>query len=64
MRSSINYAAKRTKTPYFFVVQPDVIGINKKALLNFYKYANRINKFSVLGPFLKMLPKEVIIKLT
>ena len=27
--SSINFAVKRIKTPYFLVVQPDVIGIKK-----------------------------------
>ena len=29
--SSINFAAKRIKTPYFLVVQPDVIGIGKNS---------------------------------
>ncbi len=48
---SINYASKKIKTPYFLVVQPDVNGIKKKSLLNFYKYAKKINdKFSVIGP--------------
>ncbi len=49
--SSINYASKRIKTPYFFVVQPDVLGIKKNSLLNFYKYAKLIkDNFSVIGP--------------
>ena len=49
--SSINYAAKKINTKYFFVIQPDVIGVNEKSLTNFHKYANIINdKFSVIGP--------------
>tara|TARA_B100001093_G_scaffold516916_1_gene596939 strand:+ start:964 stop:1851 length:888 start_codon:yes stop_codon:yes gene_type:complete len=48
---SINFAAKKIKTPYFLVVQPDVTGINKKSLLNFYKYAKKLqDSFSVIGP--------------
>ena len=49
--SSINFAAKRIKTPYFLVVQPDVTGIVKNSLIRFYKYAKKLNdKFSVIGP--------------
>lgn len=49
--SSINYASKKINTPYFLVVQPDVKGITKKSLINFYKYAKLINNnFSVIGP--------------
>ena len=49
--SSINFAAKKLKTPYFLVVQPDVTGIDKQSLIKFYKYANKIkNNFSVIGP--------------
>jgi GT2 family glycosyltransferase len=49
--SSINYASKIISTPYFFVIQPDVSGINQRAIENFYKYAKLINdKFSVIGP--------------
>jgi len=49
--SSINFAVKRIKTPYFLVVQPDVTGITKNSLVKFYKYAKKINdKFSVIGP--------------
>ena len=49
--SSINYAAKKIKTPYFLVVQPDVSGIKKDSLIKFYKYAKKIkDKFSVIGP--------------
>tara|TARA_X000001036_G_scaffold80408_2_gene72117 strand:+ start:971 stop:1843 length:873 start_codon:yes stop_codon:yes gene_type:complete len=49
--SSINYAVKKTITPYFLVVQPDVTGIDKKALENFYMYAQKVdNNFSVIGP--------------
>ena len=49
--SSINYAVKRIKTPYFLVAQPDVKGINNQSIINFYNYAKKIkNKFSVIGP--------------
>tara|TARA_Y100000992_G_C21273121_1_gene498146 strand:- start:46 stop:927 length:882 start_codon:yes stop_codon:yes gene_type:complete len=57
--SSINFASKRVKTPYFFVVQPDVTGINKSALIKFYNYAKKINdKFSVMGPHFLDAPKK------
>ena len=57
--SSINYASKKIKSKYFFVVQPDVIGINKFALLEFYKYAEILeNKFSVIGPHYKNASKK------
>ena len=49
--SSINFASKRIKTPYFLVVQPDVSGMRKSSLIKFYKYAKKIkDKFSVIGP--------------
>ena len=57
--SSINFAAKRIKTPYFFVIQPDVTGINKSALLKFYDYAKKMrDKFSVMGPHFLDAPKK------
>ena len=49
--SSINFASKKIDTPYFLVVQPDVTGINKKALIKFYKYSKKLkDNFSVIGP--------------
>ena len=49
--SSINFASKKIKTPYFLVVQPDVIGINKNSLIKFYKYSKILkDNFSVIGP--------------
>ena len=36
--ASINFAAKRIKTPYFLVVQPDVTGIKKSSLINLLNY--------------------------
>ncbi len=49
--SSINFASKKIKTPYFLVVQPDVTGINKKSLVNFYKYSKKLkDNYSVIGP--------------
>lgn len=49
--SSINYASKLVKTKYFFVVQPDILGINAKSIETFVKYAKKLkNNFSVIGP--------------
>lgn len=57
--SSINYAVRRIKTEYFFVIQPDVKGIDKKALITFYDYAKKLkNKFSVIGPHFLKAPKR------
>tara|TARA_B100000941_G_C28499568_1_gene553155 strand:- start:1597 stop:2472 length:876 start_codon:yes stop_codon:yes gene_type:complete len=57
--ASINYAVKKIKTEYFFVVQPDVRGITKNSLITFYNYAKRLNdKFSVIGPHFKKAPKR------
>ena len=56
--ASINYAVKKIKTEYFFVVQPDVKGINKNSLITFYNYAKKLNdKFSVIGPHFRKAPK-------
>ena len=57
--SSINFAAKKIKTPYFLVAQPDVSGINKKVLITYYKYAKKLNdKFSAIGPHFINAPKK------
>ena len=57
--SSINYAAKRIKTEYFFVIQPDVRGINKNSIVTFLIYAKKLkNKFSVIGPHFLNAPKS------
>ena len=49
--ASINYASKMIKTKYFFVVQPDVTGINAKSIKIFIKYAEKLkDNFSVIGP--------------
>tara|TARA_B100001564_G_scaffold280354_1_gene242699 strand:+ start:284 stop:1159 length:876 start_codon:yes stop_codon:yes gene_type:complete len=57
--ASINYAAKKTKTKYFFAIQPDVIGINKKSLATFFDYAKKLNdEFSVIGPHFLRAPKK------
>ena len=56
--ASINYAVKKIKTEYFFVIQPDVNGITKKSLITFYDYAKKLNnKFSVIGPHFKNASK-------
>jgi len=57
--ASINYAVKKIKTEYFFVIQPDVKGINKNSLITFYNYAKKLNdKFSAIGPHFKKAPKK------
>jgi len=57
--SSINYAAKKIKTEYFFVIQPDVSGIDENAIITFYNYAKKLkNKFSVIGPHFLKAPKS------
>ena len=57
--SSINFAAKKINTEYFFVVQPDVSGVNKKSLITFYDYAKKLkDKFSVIGPHFLKAPKK------
>ena len=57
--SSINYAVKKISTKYFFVVQPDVVGINKKSLITFYDYAEKLKeKYSVIGPHFLNAPKK------
>ena len=57
--ASINYAVKKIKTEYFFVIQPDVKGITKNSLITFYNYAKKLNdKFSVIGPHFRKAPKS------
>ena len=57
--SSINYAVKKIKTEYFFVIQPDVKGITKNSLITFYNYAKKLNdEFSVIGPHFRNAPKS------
>ena len=57
--SSINFAVKKIKTPYFLVAQPDVTGIKKSSLIKFYKYAKELkDEFSVIGPHFLNAPKS------
>ena len=57
--ASINYAVKKIKTEYFFVIQPDVKGITKNSLITFYNYAKKLkDKFSVIGPHYRKAPKS------
>ena len=57
--ASINYAVKKIKTEYFFVIQPDVKGITKNSLITFYNYAKKLNdKFSVIGPHFRKASKS------
>ena len=46
---AVNFAAKKIKTKFFFVINPDTI-INKKALTNLIITANKIKKFGAIGP--------------
>lgn len=57
--ASINFASKKIKTEYFFVVQPDVIGVNKKSINKFLEYAEKLkDNFSVIGPHFIDAPKK------
>ena len=57
--STKNFPAKKINTEYFFVVQPDVSGVNKKSLITFYDYAKKLkDKFSVIGPHFLKAPKK------
>ena len=57
--ASINYAVKKTKTEYFFAIQPDVRGINKKSLITFFDYAKKLkDEFAVIGPHFLRAPKK------
>lgn len=57
--SSINYVSKIIKTKYFLVVQPDIKGINKNALINFYNTGEKLKEnFSVIGPHFSNTSKK------
>ena len=46
---AVNFAAKKVKTKYFFVMNPDAI-IYKKTVNNLINAANKIKKFGAIGP--------------
>ena len=49
--SSANYARKIIKTKYFFLLNPDLIGIDNKVIEFFLNQANKMkDNFSCLGP--------------
>ena len=48
---SANYARKKINTKYFFLFNPDLIGVDNYMIEYFLKYAKKINNnFSCLGP--------------
>ncbi len=48
---SANYARKKINTKYFFLFNPDLIGVNNFMIEYFLNYAKKINNnFSCLGP--------------
>ena len=49
--SSANYARKKVNTKYFFLFNPDIIGIDNKVIEFFLQKANEMkDNFSCLGP--------------
>ena len=58
--SAINYASKIIKTNYFIISNPDVVGLNKKNILEFLVAAKSLgDNFSCLGPrFINADPKS------
>ena len=54
---AVNLAAKKVKTKYFFVINPDAI-IYKKTLKNLIIAANKIQKFGAIGPIYKNFNKK------
>ena len=58
--SSINFAAKKIKTPYFLVAQPDVKGIQKNSLI---KFANlrEFRRETILNFFLKLICPNIVL---
>ena len=49
--SSVNYARSKIKTKYFFLLNPDICGVNDHTIDLFYHKAHELNdNFSCLGP--------------
>ena len=49
--ASVNYARTKIKTKYFFLLNPDIYGVNDHIIDLFYQKANELNdNFSCLGP--------------
>ena len=62
---AVNFASKKVKTKYFFVMNPDV-KLYSNTLKNLIKEAEKINKFGAIGPIYlnqkKKLKKNIIIE--
>ena len=56
---SANYARTKISTKYFFLLNPDIIGIDNQVIEYFIKYANKLNdNFSCLGPRYKNIDNK------
>ena len=59
--SSANYARKKIQTKYFFLLNPDLIGVNNKVIKFFLHQANKMNdNFSCLGPRYTNINKKTL----
>ena len=59
--SSANYARKIIKTKYFFLLNPDLIGIDNKVIEFFLNQANKMkDNFSCLGPRYTNIDKKTL----
>ena len=63
--SAVNFASKKVKTKFFFVMNPDAV-IYKNTLKNLIKAANNIKNFGAIGPIYtkekKKYKKRMIVK--
>jgi GT2 family glycosyltransferase len=59
--SSANYARKKIHTKYFFLLNPDLIGINNEVIEYFLHQAKEMNdNFSCLGPRYKNISQKTL----
>ena len=59
--SSANYARKKINTKYFFLFNPDLIGVDNFMIEYFLSYAKKINNnFSCLGPRYENISKKTL----
>jgi|TARA_B110000008_G_C16840482_1_gene512456 GT2 family glycosyltransferase len=58
---SANYARTKIKTDYFFLMNPDLEGIDSNIIENFLFYAKKLNnKFSCIGPRYKNIGSKTL----
>ena len=58
---AVNFAAKKVKTKYFFVINPDTV-IYDRTLKNLINAANKIGEFGAIGPVYKNQNQKKSIK--